>query len=51
MENLKKILISFELHSVEGINECFENGTNPNEVVNGKPLIYNLINMYTVGLH
>jgi hypothetical protein len=49
MDHLKKIIIDFELHSVEGIKECFENGVNPNEIVSGKPLIYDLINMYSRG--
>lgn len=49
MDYLKKIIIDFELHSVEGIKDCFAKGVNPNEVVNGKPLIYELINMYTRG--
>ncbi len=49
MNFLKKILIDFELHNVEGITECFKNGVNPNEIVNGKPLIYALINMYSRG--
>jgi hypothetical protein len=49
MNYLEKILIDFELHSVDGIRECFEYGVDPNEVVKGKPLIYELINMYTRG--
>jgi hypothetical protein len=49
MEYLKKIIIAFELHSVEEIRQCFENGVDPNQLVNGKPLIYELINMYTRG--
>ncbi|MDB5279227.1 MAG: ankyrin repeat protein [Ferruginibacter sp.] len=49
MNYLKEIIINFELHSVEGIKACFKNGVNPNEVVDGKPLIYSLINMYTRG--
>ena len=49
MDHLQKIITAFELHSAEGIRECFENGVNPNEAVNGKPLIYSLINMYTRG--
>lgn len=49
MDYLQKIRIDFELHSVEGIRECFKNGVNPNEVLNGKPLIYELIGMYTRG--
>ncbi|WP_435356387.1 hypothetical protein [Emticicia sp. SJ17W-69] len=49
MDYLQKILIDFELHSVEGIQECFDNGVNPNAIVNGKPLIDGLINMYARG--
>src|SRR5688572_23636108 len=49
MDYLKKIITDFELHSVEGIRDCFENGLNPDELVNGKPLIYELINMYSRG--
>jgi hypothetical protein len=49
MDYLQKIIIEFELHSVDGIRECFENGVSPNEVVNGKSLIYELVNMYTRG--
>lgn len=49
MNYLQKIITDFELHSVNGIRECFENGVNPNEIINGKPLIYELINMYTRG--
>jgi hypothetical protein len=49
MDYLQKIIIDFELHSVEGIRECFENGVNPNDIVKGKPLINELINMYSRG--
>lgn len=49
MHNLQKIITAFELHSTETIKECFENGVNPNEIVNGQPLVYELINMYTRG--
>jgi len=49
MDYLQKIIIDFEIHSVEGIRDCFENGVNPNETFRGKPLIYNLIEMYTRG--
>ncbi|MGL6268569.1 MAG: ankyrin repeat domain-containing protein [Chitinophagaceae bacterium] len=49
MDYLNKILISFELHSVEDIRDCFENGINPNDIYNDKPLVYSLINMYTRG--
>jgi ankyrin repeat protein len=49
MDYLQKIITAFELHSVEGIKECFENGINPNQINQDKPLIYALINMYTRG--
>jgi Ankyrin repeats (many copies) len=49
MNNLQKIITAFELHSTETIKECFENGVSANEIVNGKPLVYELINMYTRG--
>lgn len=49
MDYLEKIITYFELHSVDGIKECFENGLNPNINVKDKPLIYELINMYSRG--
>jgi hypothetical protein len=49
MDFLNKIITSFELHSIEGIKECFENGINPNDNFDGKPLVYSLINMYSRG--
>lgn len=49
MDYLNKILISFELHSVEGIRECFENGISPNDIYDGRPIVYSLINMYSRG--
>ena len=49
MDYLQKIIGDFEIHSVEGIKECFENGVDPNQLVNGKPLFYVLINMYLRG--
>jgi Ankyrin repeat len=49
MDYLKEIITAFELHSVEGIRDCFEKGISPNQVVDGKPLIDRLINMYTRG--
>ena len=49
MDYLEKIIIDFELHSVDGIRECFEKGVDPNRIVHGKPLIYELINMYARG--
>jgi hypothetical protein len=49
MDYLHKIITAFELHSVEGIKECFENGVSPNDDFDGKPLVYSLINMYSRG--
>ena len=49
MDNLKRIITAFELHSAEEIAECFDQGISPNQIVNGKPLVYELINMYTRG--
>jgi hypothetical protein len=49
MDYLQKIIIDFELQSLEGIKECFENGINPNGTHNNKPLIYELINEYPRG--
>ncbi len=49
MDYLKKIITAFELHSVDEIKECLEKGISPNQIIDGKPLIYKLINMYTRG--
>lgn len=49
MDYAGKIIIDFELHSVEGIRECFKNGVSPNDKFKGKPLINELINMYSRG--
>lgn len=49
MDYLQKIIIDFELHDVEGIKTCFEHGVHPNLIFRGKPLIYELINMYARG--
>lgn len=49
MDYLRKIIGDFEIHSVEGIKECFENGVDPNQLYKGKPLIYEMINMYLRG--
>lgn len=49
MDYLQKIIGDFEVHSAEGIKECFENGVDPNQLFKVKPLIYELINMYLRG--
>jgi len=46
MDYLQKIIGDFEIHSADGIKECFENGVDPNQIYKGKPLIYEMINMY-----
>lgn len=46
MDTLQEILIAFEIHSPEKIRIGFENGISPNQIVNGKPLVYEFINMY-----
>ena len=47
--DLQKIITAFELHAVEDIKQGFANGIDPNQIVDGKPLIFSLINMYTRG--
>jgi len=49
MDYLKIITNAFELHSAEKIRECFESGLDPNQITRGRPLIYDLIEMYTRG--
>lgn len=47
MSRLEEIIIKIELHSAEGIRQCFTEGVNPNDHYNGEPLIYELISEYT----
>lgn len=47
MDYLEKLIGEIELHSVEGIRECFEKGVNPNDYFNNEPLIYELTSEYT----
>lgn len=49
MNYVEKIIGDFEIHAVDGIKECFKNGIDPNLIYQGKPLIYELINMYLRG--
>lgn len=49
MDYLQKIIEDIELHSVDGIKECFANGVDPNTVYKGEPLIYELTSEYTRG--
>lgn len=47
MNYSEKIITDIELHSVEGIRNCFENGINPNDLYNNESLIYELTSEYT----
>jgi hypothetical protein len=47
MDKLQQLITQIELHSVEGINECFENGISPNDYFREEPLIYELTSEYT----
>ena len=47
MNSLDEIIGHIELHSVEGIRKCFENGVDPNSLFRGEPLIYELTSEYT----
>jgi len=47
MNYKEKIITDIELHSVDGILECFNNGISPNDTYNNEPLIYELVSEYT----
>jgi len=47
MDYFQKIIGEIELHSVEGIKECFLHGVNPNDLFRSEPLIYELTSEYT----
>lgn len=47
MDYLDKLIRDIELHSVEGIKECFQNGVNPNDHFRDEPLINELTSEYT----
>jgi hypothetical protein len=49
MDYLQKLVTDIELHSVDGIRECFENGVDPNGYFKNRPLIYELITEYPRG--
>ncbi|MBX2901622.1 MAG: ankyrin repeat domain-containing protein [Cyclobacteriaceae bacterium] len=46
MDYLRDIMTQIELHSVQGIRDCFENGVSANMMYKGKPLIEELISEY-----
>ena len=47
MDYLQDIITQIELHSVEGIRRCFENGVSPNQSYNDRPLLEELTSEYT----
>jgi hypothetical protein len=47
MNLLKDIITQIELHSVEGIKKCFQEGVSPNDLFRDEPLIYELTSEYT----
>lgn len=49
MNYLQEMPGYFETQSLSGIKEALENGVDPNDSVNGRPLIIELINMYSRG--
>lgn len=46
MDNMQKFVEQIELHSAEGIKQCFANGIDPNDHFKGEPLIYELTGEY-----
>ena len=47
MQKLNELIYQIELHSVEGIMECFSAGVSPNDYFRDTPLIYELTSEYT----
>ncbi len=47
MDWLIKIVEDIELHSVDGIRDCFAHGIDPNALFRGEPLLYELTSEYT----
>jgi hypothetical protein len=43
----QRIITDIELHSVEGIRECFRNGVHPNDMFQGRSLFEELLSEYT----
>lgn len=46
MNYLEKLIEDIECHNVEGIKACFENGVNPNDLFEGRHLVFTMIDMY-----
>ncbi|WP_422082348.1 hypothetical protein [Ulvibacterium sp.] len=49
MDYLQEIVHQIELHSVNGIRNCFQNGITPNDSYKGEPLINELTSEYLRG--
>ncbi|WOK09247.1 hypothetical protein RT717_11420 [Imperialibacter roseus] len=47
MKPLKDIITQIELHLIEGIKKCFQEGASPNDLFRDEPLIYELTSEYT----
>jgi len=47
MDYLNELVEQIELHSAEGIRDCFAHGINPNDHFRGEPFIYELTSEYT----
>jgi hypothetical protein len=47
VDYLQKLIGDIELHSVEGIRDCFAHGVNPNDKFRNESLIYELTSEYT----
>lgn len=50
MDYFQKLIGDIELHSVEGIKDCFTHGVNPNDQFRNEPLICELTSEYTRSL-
>jgi hypothetical protein len=46
MDYLRKMIDDIEIHSPDGIRECFENGIGANDLFRGEPLIHELTSEY-----
>ena len=49
MDYQSEIIGNIEIHNVEGIQDCFRNGVDPNAIFRGEPLIYELTSEYLRG--
>jgi ankyrin repeat protein len=47
VDYFQKLIGYIELHSIEGVRDCFTHGVNPNDQFRNEPLIYELTSEYT----